>query len=75
MTDQAAGGLPDQGFDPETVVGWPADLAVRRLTAEGYGPVIVVNPDEINVPRTLELMPTRVRVAVRDGRVAALEFG
>jgi hypothetical protein len=66
-------GMPQQSFEPDQMIGWTAEQAAERPRAEGFGPVLLVEPEQVGAPGTLELFPSRVRPGVRDGRVVAVE--
>jgi hypothetical protein len=68
-------GVPKLSFDPDEVIGEPADKAAARFAADGFGPVHQIPHEDLGKPRTLEFMPTRVRLGVRDGLVTAVELG
>ncbi|GAA2065343.1 I78 family peptidase inhibitor [Streptomyces carpaticus] len=52
--------------DPETYVGLAADRAERQATERGWGTVRRLAPDAII---TMEYMPGRLNLAVKDGEV------
>ena len=68
-------GVPKLSFDPDEVIGEPADEAAARFVAGGFGPVLQIALEDLGRPRTLEFMPTRVRLGVRDGLVTTVELG
>ena len=68
-------GVPRLSFDPDEVVGEPADEAAARFAADGFGPVLQIAHEDLGRPRTLEFMRTRVRLGVRDGLVTSVELG
>jgi|KBSMisStaDraftv2_1062788.scaffolds.fasta_scaffold339503_1 hypothetical protein len=68
-------GVPKLSFDPDEVIGEPADEAAARFVASGFGPVLQIAHEDLGRPRTLEFMPTRVRLGVRDGLVTTVELG
>ena len=68
-------GVPKLTFDPDEVIGEPADEAAARFTADGFGPVLQIAHEDLGGPRTLEFVPTRVRLGVRDGLVTTVELG
>ena len=68
-------GVPKLSFDPDEVIGEPADEASARFVASGFGPVLQIALEDLGRPRTLEFMPTRVRLGVRDGLVTTVELG
>ena len=72
MTERA---VPKLSFEPDEVVGQPADEAAARFAADGFGPVHQIAHEDLGRPRTLEFMPARVRLGVRDGLVTAVELG
>jgi hypothetical protein len=68
-------GVPKLTFDPDEVIGQPAAEAAARFAADGFGPVLQIAHEDLGRPRTLELVPTRVRLGVRNGLVTAVELG
>jgi hypothetical protein len=43
-------GMPQQSFEPDQMIGWPAEQAAERLRAEGFGPVLLVEPEQVGAP-------------------------
>ena len=68
-------GVPKLTFDPDEVIGQPAGEAAARFLASGFGPVLQIALEDLGRPRTLEFVPTRVRLGVRDGLVTSVELG
>jgi hypothetical protein len=66
---------PRLSFDPDEVIGQPAGGAATRFTADGFGPVLQIDHEDLGRPRTMEFRAGRVRLGVRDGLVTAVELG